>query len=167
LLIDEVTEIPLETQSKILRVLTDQKFKRINGTHDIKVDVRIICSTNKDIYKEMKMCNFREDLFHRLNVFNINIEPLSKRLEDVPHLVEYFSEQISKNYNPENKIEAIKKIQQSEQQGKVLTGLLYINPKAKDLKEILHVVDTPLNKLVERDLCPGKEKINQINSSLK
>ena len=76
-------------------------------------------------------------------------------------------QKISKNYNPENKIEAIKKIQQSEQQGKVLTGLLYINPKAKDLKEILHVVDTPLNKLVERDLCPGKEKINQINSSLK
>ena len=99
LLIDEVTEIPLETQSKILRVLTDQKFKRINGIHDIKVDVRIICSTNKDIHKEMKMGNFREDLFHRLNVFNINIEPLSKRLEDVPHLVEYFSEQISKNYN--------------------------------------------------------------------
>ena len=99
LLIDEVTEIPLETQSKILRVLIDQKFKRINGNHDIKVDVRIICSTNKDIHKEMKMGNFREDLFHRLNVFNINIEPLSKRLEDVPHLVEYFSEQISKNYN--------------------------------------------------------------------
>ena len=99
LLIDEVTEIPLETQSKILRVLTDQKFKRINGIHDIKVDVRIICSTNKDIHKEMEMGNFREDLFHRLNVFNINIEPLSKRLEDVPHLVEYFSEQISKNYN--------------------------------------------------------------------
>ena len=76
-------------------------------------------------------------------------------------------QKISKNYNPENKIEAIKKIQQSEQQGKVLTGLLYINPKAKDLKETLDIVDTPLNKLVERDLCPGKEKINQINSSLK
>jgi len=76
-------------------------------------------------------------------------------------------QKISKNYNPENKIEAIKKIQQSEQQRKVLTGLLYINPKAKDLKETLDIVDTPLNKLVEKDLCPGKEKINQINSSLK
>ena len=76
-------------------------------------------------------------------------------------------QKISKNYNPENKIEAIKKIQQSEQQGKVLTGLLYINPKAKDLKETLDIVDTPLNKLVEKDLCPGKEKLNQINSSLK
>ena len=99
LLIDEVTEIPLETQSKILRVLIDQKFKRINGDHDIKVNVRIICSTNKNIYQEIKRGNFREDLFHRLNVFNINIDPLNKRLEDVPLLIEYFSKKISKNYN--------------------------------------------------------------------
>ncbi len=99
LLIDEVTEIPLETQSKILRVLTDQKFKRINGNHDIKVDVRIICSTSKNIYEEIKVGNFREDLFHRLNVFNIDIKPLNKRPEDIPLLIEYFSEKISKNYN--------------------------------------------------------------------
>ena len=69
LLIDEVSEIPLETQSKILRVLIDQKFKRIHGNHDIKVDVRIICSTSKNINKEILNGNFREDLFHRLNVF--------------------------------------------------------------------------------------------------
>ena len=81
LLIDEVTEIPLETQSKILRVLIDQKFKRINGKHDINVDVRIICSTNKDLPDEIDSGNFREDLFHRLNVFNIKIEPLNKRIE--------------------------------------------------------------------------------------
>ncbi|MDC0215556.1 sigma-54 dependent transcriptional regulator [Candidatus Pelagibacter sp.] len=99
LLIDEVSEIPLETQSKILRVLIDQKFKRINGNHDIKVDVRIICSTNKNISSEIKNGNFREDLFHRLNVFSITIEPLSKRLEDVPLLIEYFSKKISNNYN--------------------------------------------------------------------
>ena len=99
LLIDEVTEIPLETQSKILRVITDQKFKRINGNHDINVDVRIICSTSKNIHEEIKLGNFREDLFHRLNVFNINIEPLKNRIEDVSLLVKYFSEKISKNYN--------------------------------------------------------------------
>tara|TARA_Y100000590_G_scaffold171396_1_gene196041 strand:+ start:4008 stop:5363 length:1356 start_codon:yes stop_codon:yes gene_type:complete len=99
LLIDEVTEIPLETQSKILRVVIDQKFKRINGNHDIKVDVRIICSTSKDIKREIKDGNFREDLYHRLNVFNINIEPLNKRIEDIPLLINYFSEQISKTYN--------------------------------------------------------------------
>ena len=99
LLIDEVTEIPLETQSKILRIIIDQKFKRINGNHDIKVNVRIICSTSKDIKNEIKIGNFREDLFHRLNVFNINLDPLNKRIEDIPPLVEYFLENICKNYN--------------------------------------------------------------------
>tara|TARA_B100000674_G_scaffold484962_1_gene491114 strand:- start:188 stop:1543 length:1356 start_codon:yes stop_codon:yes gene_type:complete len=99
LLIDEVTEIPLETQSKILRVLTDQKFKRINGNHDIKVDVRIICSTARDINSEILEGNFREDLFHRLNVFQINIEPLNKRAQDIPLLIKYFSEKIADNYN--------------------------------------------------------------------
>ena len=99
LLIDEVTEIPLETQSKILRVVIDQKFKRLNGNHDIKVDVRIVCSTSKDINKEISNGNFREDLYHRLNVFNINIEPLSRRIEDIPLLVNYFIKEISKNYN--------------------------------------------------------------------
>ena len=99
LLIDEVSEIPLETQSKILRVLVDQKFKRINGIHDVKVDVRIICTSSKNIKKEIELGNFREDLFHRLNVFEINIEPLKKRISDIPLLVEYFSKKISSNYN--------------------------------------------------------------------
>jgi two-component system nitrogen regulation response regulator NtrX len=99
LLIDEISEIPLDTQSKILRVLTDQKFKRINGIHDIKVNVRIICSNSKDIKKEIELGNFREDLYHRLNVFEINIEPLKKRVSDIPFLVDYFSEKISLNYN--------------------------------------------------------------------
>ena len=89
LLIDEISEIPLETQSKILRVLIDQKFKRINGNHDIKVDVRIICTSNKDIKKEILLGNFREDLFHRLNVFEINIEPLNQRISDIPLLINY------------------------------------------------------------------------------
>jgi len=99
LLIDEVTEIPLETQSKILRVIIDQKFKRLNSNHDIRVDVRIICSNSKDMIKEIKNGNFREDLYHRLNVFNINIEPLNKRIEDIPLLIDYFIENICKTYN--------------------------------------------------------------------
>ncbi len=99
LLIDEVSEIPLETQSKILRVLIDQKFKRINGDHDINVDVRIICSSSKDIKNEIKNGIFREDLFHRLNVFQIDIEPLSNRITDIPLLINYFSKKISETYN--------------------------------------------------------------------
>ena len=99
LLIDEVSEIPLDTQSKILRVLTDQKFKRNNGSHDIKVNVRIICSSSKNIKEEIQNGNFREDLYHRLNVFEINIDPLKKRVSDIPLLVEFFSEKISTSYN--------------------------------------------------------------------
>jgi len=99
LLIDEVTEIPLETQSKILRVIIDQKFKRLNSNHDIRVDVRIICSNSKDMITEIKNGNFREDLYHRLNVFNIKIEPLNKRIEDIPLLIDYFIENICKTYN--------------------------------------------------------------------
>jgi len=99
LLIDEISEIPLETQSKILRVLIDQKFRRINSNHDINVDVRIICTTNKDIKKEIEAGNFREDLYHRLNVFEINVEPLTKRISDIPKLIDYFSKIIALNYN--------------------------------------------------------------------
>ena len=99
LLIDEVSEIPLETQSKILRVLIDQKFKRINGDHDINVDVRIICSSTKNIKNEISLGNFREDLFHRLNVFQIDVEPLNKRISDISLLIDYFSKKIAENYN--------------------------------------------------------------------
>ncbi len=99
LLIDEVSEIPLKTQSKILRVLTDQKFRRINGNHDIRVDVRIICSSSKNVKNEVSFGNFREDLFHRLNVFQINVEPLAKRTQDIPLLIDYFSQKIFKTFN--------------------------------------------------------------------
>ena len=99
LLIDQVSEIPLDIQSKILRVLTDQKFKRLNGNNDVDVDVRIICSSSKDLKDEVKFGNFREDLFHRLNVFEINIKPLSQRISDIPLLIKYFSKKISENYN--------------------------------------------------------------------
>jgi two-component system nitrogen regulation response regulator NtrX len=99
LLVDQVTEVPLGIQSKILRVLTDQKFKRVNGNNDINVDVRIICSSSKDLKNEIELGNFREDLFHRLNVFEINIDPLNQRISDIPLLIDYFIKRISENYN--------------------------------------------------------------------
>jgi len=99
LLIDQVSEIPLDIQSKILRVLIDQKFKRINGNNDIVVNVRLICSSSKDLKQQIKLGNFREDLFHRINVFEINIEPLSQRISDIPLLIKYFSKKIAENYN--------------------------------------------------------------------
>ena len=99
LLIDHISEIPLDIQSKILRVLIDQKFKRINGSNDIKVDVRLICSSNKDLKNEIQLGNFREDLYHRISVFEIYIEPLSNRISDIPLLIRYFADKISENYN--------------------------------------------------------------------
>ena len=99
LLIDQVSEIPLAIQSKILRVLTDQKFKRLNGNSDINVDVRIICSSSKDLKEEIKIGNFREDLYHRLNVFEINVKPLNERISDIPLLIDYFSGLISESYS--------------------------------------------------------------------
>ena len=99
LLIDQISEIPLAIQSKILRVLTDQKFKRLNGNNDINVDVRLICSSSKDLKEEIIIGNFREDLYHRLNVFEINIKPLNERISDIPLLIRYFSKKISQNYN--------------------------------------------------------------------
>ena len=99
LLIDQISEIPLSIQSKILRVLTDQKFKRVNGNNDVSVDVRLICSSSKDLSQEIQIGNFREDLFHRINVFEINIQPLNQRISDIPLLIEYFSKKISENYN--------------------------------------------------------------------
>jgi len=95
LLIDEVTEIPLETQAKILRVLTDQKFRRVNGSKEINVNVRIISTSSKDIREEVNKGNFREDLYHRLNVVPIFLPPLKERTEDIPELLNYFSKKIS------------------------------------------------------------------------
>ena len=99
LLIDHISEIPLDIQSKILRVLIDQKFKRINGSNDIKVNVRLICSSTKDLNTEIELGNFREDLYHRISVFEIHIESLNNRISDIPILIKYFAKKISENYS--------------------------------------------------------------------
>ena len=95
LLIDEVTEIPLETQAKILRVLIDQKFRRVNGFKEINVNVRIISTSSKNIREEVDRGNFREDLYHRLNVVPIFLPALKDRTEDIPELLNYFSKKIA------------------------------------------------------------------------
>ena len=97
LLIDEISEIPLTTQAKILRVLSDQKFKRVNGSAEINVSVRIISTTSKIIREEVDKGNFREDLYHRLNVVPINLPALKDRTEDIPLLLKYFSKKISES----------------------------------------------------------------------
>ena len=95
LLIDEVSEIPLNTQANVLRVLIDQKFKRVNSSKDINVNFRLISSTSKNLKELVKEGKFREDLFHRLNVVPIELPPLSSRTEDIPLLIEYFKKKLS------------------------------------------------------------------------
>ncbi len=95
LLIDEVSEIPFETQANILRVLIDQKFKRLNGSKYINVNIRLISSTSKNLKELVELGNFREDLFHRLNVVPVELNSLSSRTEDIPLLIDYFKKKLS------------------------------------------------------------------------
>ncbi len=95
LFIDEIADMPRETQNKILRVLVDQTFLRVGGTNKVQVDVRIVSSTGRNIEAEIAAGRFREDLYHRLSVVPIRVPPLAERREDIPELVRYFMEQIS------------------------------------------------------------------------
>jgi two-component system nitrogen regulation response regulator NtrX len=95
LFIDEIADMPRETQNRILRVLVDQTFQRAGGTTKVSVDVRIVSSTARNLEAEIAEGKFREDLYHRLSVVPIRIPPLSERREDIPDLVEYFMDQIS------------------------------------------------------------------------
>ncbi len=95
LYIDEIADMPRETQNRILRVLVDQNFQRVGGATRVHVDVRIISSTSHDLTEAISAGRFREDLFHRLSVVPIRVPSLAERREDVPELVEFFMEQIS------------------------------------------------------------------------
>lgn len=96
LLLDEITEISLSVQAKLLRVLEEEEFERVGGVKTIKVDVRIIATTNRDIVDEVDKGSFRQDLFYRLNVIPQYIPPLRERKEDIPLLVNYFLEKYKK-----------------------------------------------------------------------
>jgi DNA-binding NtrC family response regulator len=90
ILLDEIGEMPIAAQSKLLRVLQERVVVRIGGDDEIKVDVRIICTTNRDLKKEVENGNFREDLYYRLSVVPVHISPLRERTEDIPDLLNYF-----------------------------------------------------------------------------
>jgi DNA-binding NtrC family response regulator len=95
LFLDEIGELPIEVQGKFLRVLEERKVRRLGGKSEVEVDVRVICATNRDLKEEIRKTRFREDLFFRLNVFNIHLPPLRERREDVPLLVQHFLEKFA------------------------------------------------------------------------
>ena len=94
---DEVADMPLGTQSKILRVLVDQQFQRVGGNDKVRVDLRVISATNKDLEAEINADRFRQELYHRLNVVPINVPSLADRREDIPQLAEYFIAQFNES----------------------------------------------------------------------
>jgi len=99
LFLDEIGDMSLQAQAKVLRAIEDGKIERVGGNNKIDVDVRIITATNKDLAKEIEDGNFREDLFHRLNVIPITIPPLRERKEDIPLLIDHFVKTICRKNN--------------------------------------------------------------------
>ncbi len=93
--LDEIGELPLNLQPKLLRVLQEGEFFPVGSSKSVKVDIRVIAATNKDLEEETKMGNFREDLYYRLNVIHIHIKPLRERREDIPYLLDYFLKKFS------------------------------------------------------------------------
>jgi two-component system nitrogen regulation response regulator NtrX len=95
LYLDDVGDMPRESQSRVLRVLVEQRFRRVGGEQDVQVDIRVVTSTSRDLKQEIAEGRFREDLFHRLNVVPIRVPALSERREDISELIEYFIETLS------------------------------------------------------------------------
>ena len=112
--LDEIGAMSLSAQAKVLRALQENKIVRVGGDRQIRVDVRVIAATNKDLRKLIDAGRFREDLYHRLAVIIIDVPPLKDRIEDIPHLIQHFCSEICKDYGiPEKSFDAkaIKKLQ--------------------------------------------------------
>jgi len=103
LFLDEIGDMPLAAQAKVLRALQENRINRVGGDKDIKVDVRIIAATNKNLKEAIENNDFREDLFHRLSVIRINVPPLKDRKEDIPELVERFLSDIAEEHGAKKK----------------------------------------------------------------
>lgn len=149
LFLDEVGDMSLPTQAKVLRVIETQEFQRVGGSRNIKVDVRIIAATNKDLREEERDGAFREDLFYRLNVIPIVVPPLRERKEDIPALVEYFLEYFAFEYRQKPKKmtpEALKSLKSYDWPGNI-----------RELRNVIErlVIMTPSNAIEPKNLILG------------
>ena len=142
LFLDEVGDMGLDAQAKVLRALQENKITRVGGDKDIKVDVRIVAATNKDLQKEIDEGNFREDLYHRLAVIPLHVPSLNDRREDIPLLVDHFLNLLSDEHGilmPEVESDAMKLIQQADWTGNVrelrnvVERLLILTPKGQKI----------------------------------
>ena len=150
--LDEIGDMSLEAQAKVLRVLEQGTFERVGGSELIKVDVRVIAATNKNLEEEIKKGNFREDLFHRLNVIPIVSPPLREHIDDIPILVEHFVKEICNKYKiAEKKIgeNLINFLKRKEWKGNVrelknfIERLIILNPT----KQIIDKDDNQVNSI--------------------
>jgi len=151
LFLDEIGDMSPSAQAKVLRALQENKITRVGGDKDIKVDVRIVAATNKDLRKEIDEGNFREDLYHRLSVILIHVPSLNDRTDDIPLLADHFIDQICKEYGmPKKEIEsaAINELQQVNWTGNVrefrniIERLIILCPKTID-KDSVKVYANP------------------------
>lgn len=150
LFLDEIGDMSLSAQSKVLRALQEHKITRVGGDKDIKVDVRVLAATNKDLKKEIEEGNFREDLYHRLSVILIQVPPLKERKEDIPLLVDKFLEDVANEYGTAKKEiskEAISKLQEFPWTGNirelrnVVERLMILGEKTISLDDIKKYAD--------------------------
>lgn len=148
LFLDEIADMSLKTQSKILRILQEQRFERIGGSKSITIDVRVIAATNKDLREEINKGNFREDLYYRLNVIPFRVPPLRERKEDIPLFVEFFLEELARESGRE-----IKEI--SPEAVRLLSGYSWPG-NVRELKNLVErlIIMSPGKKITEEDIPP-------------
>lgn len=153
--LDEIGEMPLEAQTKLLRVIQEKELERIGGRTTIKLDIRFITATNRNLYKEVAAGKFRIDLYYRINVFTITLAPLRERREDIPGLVEFFLKKHAKlSYNQPKKMspQALEKL------------LAYSWPgNIRELENVIerHIIITPFGVISSIDLLEEETAENQ------
>jgi len=160
LFLDEIGDMSLQAQAKVLRAIEDGKIERVGGNRKIEVDVRIIAATNKNLKDEIEKGNFREDLFHRLNVIPIKVPSLRERSDDIPLLIKHFTEEVCSKYK-------IAKVEFNENAVKALQGMEW-RGNVRELRNIVEriIIMVPNKEIKEKDvfnlISPQQAKMDDI-----